>query len=119
MRNIALALSILTGSAVRVCAAPSVVALLLNPEANAAKRRAVLEVKVKGATLEDPAVPGAVHLLVRLDKETPIATAHTRIAFHGLGPGPHTITVALVDGDDQPLGAEDAVWLTVSPPVQP
>ncbi len=92
-------------------AGPSLVALLIEPELNAARGEAVVEVRVFGAALADPAKGD--HLHVRLDKAPPVATGNSRLAFHGLPPGPHEISVALVDRDDKPLGAKDTVWLVV------
>ncbi|HWN81304.1 MAG TPA: hypothetical protein VNM87_04355 [Candidatus Udaeobacter sp.] len=71
---------------------------------------AIVQVDVKGIDLIDPAktgekpAPGQGHLHYRVDRQPVIATTATKLSFHELGPGPHTIEVMLAANDHSPLG---------------
>jgi hypothetical protein len=71
---------------------------------------AIVQVEVKGVDLIDPAktgekpAAGQGHLHYRVDRQPIIATTATKLSFHELGPGPHTIEVMLAANDHTPLG---------------
>ena len=71
---------------------------------------AMVDVEVKGIDLIDPAKTGEKpekgqgHLHYRVDRQPVIATTATKLSFHDLGPGPHTIEVMLAANDHSPLG---------------
>ena len=71
---------------------------------------AIVQVEVKGIDLIDPAktgekpAAGQGHLHYRVDRQPVIATTATKLSFHELGPGPHTIEVMLAANDHTPLG---------------
>jgi hypothetical protein len=88
---------------------PALMATLLRSE-RASDRSAGVKVTVAGIGLVDPAVAGEEyrfgqgHLHYRLDDGPVIATTATKISFHDLEPGRHTVTVMLAGNDDRPLG---------------
>src|SRR5437870_2631197 len=73
--------------------------------ANTSKREAAVDVHVTGVNLVDPASvseqprTGEGHLEYRVDNGPTIDTTETRLRFHDLSSGNHTIEVALVGND--------------------
>lgn len=99
---------------------PRVVAVLVDAESKAQKRSAVVQAKANGITIVDPAaakeraVPGQGHFHYRVDDGPIVATTSTKLSFHDLKPGRHTITVELAGNDHEPLAK--AAELAVSVP---
>lgn len=64
---------------------------------------------------------GAPNFLVQLDGNDPIRTTSTEYNFTGLAPGPHSVTVTVVDANDTPLSGGRAVvpFLVSQPAAQP
>jgi hypothetical protein len=102
---------------------PTMVAKLIEPDKKAAGRAATVEVTMSGVELVDPAisnekpVPGQGHLHYQLDKGPIVATPSSKLSWHELMPGTHTIVIMLAGNDHQPLGPQ--VQLTVEVPAQP
>jgi hypothetical protein len=98
-------------------------ARLIEPDENAAKATAVVQVEVVGVELIDPALatPGATrsqgHLHYRVDKGPVIATPTPKLAFHDLSVGKHRIEVALADNAHQPLGPSQVLEVVIRPTV--
>ncbi|HSF34403.1 MAG TPA: hypothetical protein VLK82_28585 [Candidatus Tectomicrobia bacterium] len=94
-------------------------AMLANPEENAQKQTATVEVKVAGLELIDPAAvkeqpqQGQGHLHYQADNGPVIATTATKLSFHELTSGEHKITVMLVGNDHQPLGPKETLAITI------
>lgn len=99
--------------------APSLSAKLVDAEAKAKKQAATVEVMVKGITLIDPAkvnekpAKNQGHLHYQVDDGPIIATTTPKLSFHGLKPGPHTVTVSLAANDHSPLGPQEKLTVTV------
>lgn len=70
--------------------------------------------------LNNPTIPaaGSPNYRVQVDNQDPIVTALTSQSFTGLTPGPHVVTVQLVDANSAPIaGANASVHFTlVNPP---
>ena len=94
-------------------------AKLIDPEAKAAKQSATVAVVVTGLQLTDPGsvgekpAAGQGHLHYQVDKGFIIATTATKLSFHGLTPGTHTIMVSLAANDHSPLGPSETLTVTV------
>ena len=96
-----------------------IVLKLVNPEQQAAKHSATVQVTVTGIELVDPAtagekpVPGQGHLHYRVDAGVVVATPVPKLSFHELKPGDHVITVTLAANDHTPLGPPQMVNVNV------
>lgn len=90
-------------------------ALVANPEQLAHNRAVIVEVKIQGLPLREPAEPERTsgHLQYRLDQGPIIATTATRLGLQGLSPGPHVVTVQLVRNDQTRVGPEQVLTVTV------
>lgn len=83
------------------------------------EKAATVQVNVTGVDLTDPdsaresPVAGQGHLHYELDNNPAIATTATKLSFHDLEPGSHSITVKLVGNDHRPLGPQETVMLTI------
>lgn len=92
---------------------------LVNPEQQAAKRAATVQVDVTGVELVDPAtagdkpMAGQAHLHYQVDAGLVIATPVPKLSFHELKPGDHVITVTLVANDHMALGSAQQVRVSV------
>lgn len=99
--------------------APKLTAKLVDAENKAKKQAATVEVKVSGLQLVDPASvkeqpqAGQGHLHYKIDDAPVIATTATKMSFHALKPGPHSITVILAGNDHAPLGPSETLSVTV------
>jgi len=97
----------------------SITAQLENAQREAQEGAAAVKVSVKGVKLVDPekeheqAKRGQAHLHYRLDDGPIIATTATRLDFHQLSPGQHTITVMLAGNNHQPLGPEQTLNVSI------
>jgi hypothetical protein len=89
---------------------PTMTAKLIDAEEKAKKKSATVSVEVRGLKLVDPGAveekpaEGQGHLHYRVDNGPVIATTATKLSFHALTSGAHTITVGLAGNDHSPLG---------------
>jgi len=94
-------------------------ATLVDASAKALKKTATVDVKVAAIGLVDPDTtdgkpkPGQAHLHYQLDKGPIIATTATKLSFHNLTPGQHTIMVTLAGNDHNPIGRENVLTVTI------
>ena len=92
---------------------------LVNPEQQAAKHTATVQVTVTGVELVDPAtagekpVLGQGHLHYQVDAGVVVATPVPKLSFHELKPGDHVISVTLAANDHTPLGPPQMVQVNV------
>jgi hypothetical protein len=99
--------------------AMSLTATLVDPEAKAAKQAATVKVTTRGVRIVDPALSGEKprrgqgHLHYRVDDGPVIATTATKLSFHGLKSGAHSIMVQLAANDHSPLGPEQKLSVTI------
>lgn len=99
--------------------APTMTAKLIDSDVKARAKGAVVKVDVRGLQIVDPAAarekaaPGQGHLHYRLDDGPVIATTATKLSFHELAPGTHTITVSLAGNDHAPLGPTETMTVTI------
>ena len=105
----------------------SLTAHLVEEDMHAKERAATVQVEVTGIRLLDPesgmegggaygtATSGTStgHLHYRLDGGPVIATPVTRLSFHELSPGQHTITVMLASPSHAPLGPQQTLTFTI------
>ena len=95
-------------------------AKLVDPAVKAKSKTATVEVKIEASHLVDPDTtdgkphPGQRHLHYQLDNGPIIATTATKLSFHNLSPGQHTIKVSMAENDHTVVGRENV--LTVSIP---
>ena len=98
---------------------PALTAKLIDADQKALKKSATISVSVRGLKIVDPGsvnekpAPGQGHLHYRLDGGPVIATTATKLSFHELSSGPHSITVALAGNDHSPLGPTQTLTVTV------
>lgn len=94
-------------------------AMLVDRENKARKAEATVQVTTSGIKIVDPASAqekprsGQGHFHYRLDNGPVIATTATKLSFHELTPGQHTITVMLAGNDHSPLGPQETLNVTV------
>lgn len=93
-------------------------ARLRDEDQNARDHIAVVEVEVLNVWLDTPQVveqPGIEVGVLRyqVDRCPPVVTTATRLQFHQLKPGAHTITVAVIGADDRPITPPALLKLTV------
>ena len=104
--------------AVRGASTPGLTATLVSPEKKAPQKTATVEVNVTGIELVDPdqhAIPaaGQGHLHYQLDNGAVIATTASKLSFHDLPVGQHTILVILAANDHKPLGPQEKLTFTI------
>jgi len=61
---------------------------------------------------EDPRY-GQGHLHYQIDGGPVIATTATKLSFHDLAPGPHTVVVSLAGNDHRPLGPKRILTVNI------
>jgi hypothetical protein len=94
-------------------------AMLVDREKKAQKGEATVQVATSGIKIVDPASAheqsksGQGHFHYKLDNGPVIATTATKLSFHELTPGQHTITVMLAGNDHSPLGPQETLNITV------
>lgn len=95
-------------------AAPSQGSLtVLQPAAGMKTRETAITVKY-ALTNPGATAAGSPNFQIRLDSQDPVTTTATEYSFTGLTPGPHTLTVQLVDANGTPIaGAQAVVQFTV------
>ena len=76
-----------------------------------------VQVTVSGVQLTDPvegtALQGQGHLRYQVDGGPLIATTATKLSFHGLAAGSHTIAVTLASSDHVPLASASLLTVTL------
>lgn len=93
---------------------------LVDQVEKARKGEATVQVRADGMTITDPAdareksVPGQGHLHYKVDNGPVIATTATKLSFHELTPGRHTIEVTPAGNDHKPVGPTQRVELTIT-----
>ena len=86
---------------------------VLEPAAGAKTRETAVTVKY-ALTNPGATAAGSPNFQIRLDSQDPVTTTATEYSFTGLTPGPHTVTVQLVDANGTPIaGAQAVVQFTV------
>jgi hypothetical protein len=94
-------------------------AVLVEPEKKAKTQAATVKVTATGVKIVDPAAsgekpaPGEAHLHYTVDDGPTVATTSTKLSFHGLKPGKHTIKVVLAGNDHSPLGPEETLNVNI------
>jgi hypothetical protein len=94
-------------------------ATLVNPEHNAQEHAATVQANVAGVEMVDPATvketpkEGQGHLHYQVDKGPVVATTATKLSFHDLSSGQHTIVVMLAANDHSPLGPKETLNVTI------
>jgi hypothetical protein len=94
-------------------------AALVEPEKKAKEKAATVKVTVTGVQIVDPAtdaekpVAGHAHLHYQVDADPVIATTASKLSFHDLPSGQHTIKVVLAGSDHAPLGPEKTLSVDV------
>jgi hypothetical protein len=94
-------------------------ASLVDGDRNAAKRSAVVQASIEGIDLVDPAAvnekpkDGQGHLHYQLDGGPLVATTNTKMSFHELTSGTHSITVTLAGNDHAPLGPQQTLTVVI------
>ncbi|HEV8267021.1 MAG TPA: hypothetical protein VGR00_02260, partial [Thermoanaerobaculia bacterium] len=99
--------------------APSLTATFVDKEAKAMKQTATVKVTVGGVKIIDPATvkempkAGEGHLHYQVDDGPVIATTATKLSFHGLKSGSHTIKVMLAANDHSELGPKESLQVDI------
>jgi hypothetical protein len=94
-------------------------ATLVEPEKKAKEKSATVKVTATGVKIVDPATtnekpaPGQGHIHYTVDDGPTVATTATKLSFHGLKTGKHTIKVVLAGNDHSPLVAEQTLEVDV------
>jgi len=97
----------------------SIKAEMVDAASKAKKQEATVVVTTQGVQLVDPATVnetpriGEGHLHYRVDNGPVVATTATKLSFHELTHGMHTVTVMLVANDHSPLSAPVTFNLTI------
>jgi len=97
---------------------PALVASVQRAE-RTSERWADVKVTVAGIGLVDPQMVGDYpvwgqgHLHYQVDGGPVIATTATKLSFHDLAPGSHTIVVLLAGNDHRPLGPKRVLTVTI------
>ena len=98
---------------------PSIWVRLVDEEQKAKEDSATVQVHVSGFRMVDPdrargrAVAGQGHLHYRIDQGPAIATTSSKLTFHDLTPGQHTIEVQAVGNDHQRLTDMQKLTITI------
>lgn len=94
-------------------------ASLVDADLNGAKRTAVVQATVESIELVDPSTvnerprDGQGHLHYQVDGGPLIATTNTKMSFHELTAGAHSVTVTLVGNDHAPLGPQQTLTVNI------
>lgn len=94
-----------------VVAGKNISASLVNPELNAKRKTATIQVSVTGVQLIDLAsvnekpMKGQGHIHYQVDNGMVIATPTKKLSFHELSSGSHIISATLAGNDHQALSA--------------
>jgi hypothetical protein len=98
---------------------PRLTATLLDSGMSAQRKQATVQVTVTGLEIVDPASvneqprTGQGHIHYQMDNGPVIATTNTKLSFHDLTPGQHTIVIMLAANDHTPLGPQETLTVTV------
>jgi hypothetical protein len=99
--------------------AAALTATLVNPEHNAKERAATVQVTIAGVEMVDPAAvkeepkAGQAHLHYQVDNGPVVATTATKLSFHDLSAGQHTIVVMLAGNNHSPLGPKATLNVSI------
>jgi hypothetical protein len=99
--------------------ASGLTATLVNPEHNAKEHAATVQVTIAGVEMVDPATvkeepkAGQGHLHYQVDNGPVVATTATKLSFHDLSSGQHTIVVMLAGNDHSPLGPKATLNVSI------
>jgi hypothetical protein len=89
---------------------------ITSPRAGERVRQAFINVQFE-LTNSGASAAGMPNFQVKLDSQDPVSTNSTSHTFSGLSPGPHTVTVQLVDANGTPVaGARSEVQFVVLQP---
>ncbi len=94
-------------------------AALIDVAQKAKKRAATVEVTISNIELVDAdkvyekPKPGQAHIHYQLDNGPIIATTSTKLSFHELSSGTHTIVVRLAANDHQPMGPQKTLTFNI------
>jgi hypothetical protein len=94
-------------------------ATLVDAAKKAEAKTATVQVTVSGVKLIDPdkthgqAKKGEGHLHYQLDNGPVIATTATKLSFHNLASGQHTLVVMLAGNTHEPLGPKEALTFDI------
>lgn len=119
MKNLAAAAAVVLFAAAAFAQEPSMSAKLIDAEGKARKQSATVELQTSGIKIVDPAsakeMPkkGQGHFHYQVDDGPVIATTATKLSFHGLTPGKHTVKVMLAGNDHNPLGPMQTLEVVV------
>lgn len=108
-----------TGVAEQSGIGPDLSAVLVNPDANAKQKKAVVRVQTAGVSLVNPAashgVPmnGQAHIQYRLDQNPIVNSTQTEMSFDHLSPGDHVIQVAMAGNDNRPIGEQKTLKIHI------
>ena len=92
---------------------------LLNQDKESKEGAAEVQVMAKNIKLVDPSKSGEMaksgqgHIHYQMDSGLIIATPASKLEFHGLAPGKHTLTVTLANNDHTPIGMPQSIDLTI------
>lgn len=98
---------------------PTLKATLVDAAKKAEAKTATVQATVSGIKLIDPdkthgqAKKGQGHLHYQLDNGPIIATTTTKLSFHGLSSGQHTLVVMLAGNNHEPLGPKEALTFQI------
>lgn len=98
---------------------PTMSVKLIDQLRKAKQQTATVQVTVGGIKLVDPdttppaAQAGEGHLHYQVDGGPLIATTTTKLSFHGLGAGTHSVIVTLVGNDHSPLGPQETIAVVI------
>jgi len=104
---------------IRAAQTPTLKATLVDAAKKAEAKSATVQVTVGGIQLIDPdkthghAKKGQGHLHYQLDNGPVIATTATKLSFHGLASGQHTLVVMLAGNTHDPLGPKEVLTFQI------
>lgn len=71
---------------------------------------------VRFELINPTAYAGTPNFVIQMDGNDPVTTTQTQQSFTGLAPGPHTVTVQMIDANGTPVpGGRAAIQFTVAP----
>lgn len=119
MKNLAAAAVVVFFAVAAAAQEPSLKARLVDPEQKALQRSATVELDVKGLKIVDPAAAkelpkkGQGHFHYQIDNGPVIATTATKLSFHQLTTGKHTVKVMMAGNDHAILGPAQTLEVNI------
>jgi len=110
---------VVTLGAVYATQPPTMDVRLVDAVQKAKKQTATVQVTVGALNLVDPdsaqagVQTGEGHLHYQMDSGPVIATTATKLSFHGLAGGKHSIVITLVGNDHSPLGPQETIAVVI------